>query len=190
MSESDGVLEVLPYEVPSLAPVSRDEYLSDVPLRDEVLASVGMILYLAASPDEYDGLSDRDFQSLKDHGPGVFSLYEKLGKLGVAENFRLPDGFSEHFRDEVVPDLEIIRSDPAKREAFRREVRAILHDPAKVKSLYREGGITYSEILSKIAESGRTGRFYQTGAKLSRRQRTNSRRVPALITRSAEEGMQ
>lgn len=136
------------------------DYLDKVPLRDQTLVGVGGVLYLAASPDEYDGLSEAEFQQLKKNGPAVFQVYEQLGKVGLPENFRLPEGFANHFANEVLNDVEIIRQDPAKREEFRREIRAVFNNPSHVKKLYRQGGTTWSDIASQVAGTNRSGKFY------------------------------
>jgi len=136
------------------------DYLDKVPLRDQTLVGVGGVLYLAASPDEFDGLSEKEFDALKTYGPAVFGVYEQLGKVGLPQNFQLPEGFANHFSKEVLSDVEIIRQDPAKREEFRREVRAVLANPSNVKNLYRGGGTTWSDIASQVAGTNRSGKFY------------------------------
>lgn len=136
------------------------DFLDKVPLRDQTLAGVGGVLYLAASPDIYDGLSEAEFQKLKTDGPAVFQVYEQLGKVGLPESFRLPEGFAEHFTKEVLADMEIIRADPAKRAEFRREVREVLMSRSHTKNLYRGSGTTWSDIASQVAGTNRSGKFY------------------------------
>lgn len=139
--------------------VATRDFLHDAPHRDEVLVSVGLTLYVAASPDILDGLSDQEFNTLVASGD-FMRVYEILGRLGVQEDYRLPDGFSDHFKNEVVPDIKVIRSDPILADVFRTELRAILNDYNAVKMLYRAGGNTYSEIASRISKSNRVGTFY------------------------------
>jgi len=126
-------------------------HLEGLPLRDEVLAAVGASLYLAASPDSFDGLSDAEFRLFQGSVSDFFSVLEKGGRVGVPENMRLPEGFANHFKNEVVPGLEIIRNDPAMRDAFRAEIKEILSHRNQVRELYRDGGKTYSDIIQRIS---------------------------------------
>lgn len=142
----------------------QTDFLEDVPLRDNIMASVGGILVLVASPDIADGMSDKEWERLKAIGPEAFSIYEKLDRVGLPENFQLPKGFSDHFTNEVLKDLEIIRNDPEKRKEFRDEIKAILMDRGRVAQLYRSGGQTYSDIATRIAGTARTGKFYKEAA--------------------------
>lgn len=138
------------------------DYLDEVPLRDDVFAGVGATLYLAASPDEMDGLSDAEFLALREHAPQAFGIMELLGRVGAPENMRLPAGFSDHFAKEVLPDLTIIRSDPEKRAEFREALREVLNDKSRIGKLYRKDGDTYSDIATRIAGTNRVGKFYRT----------------------------
>jgi len=127
--------------------------MNDLPeeLRDAGLAGVGAVLYLAASPDIVDGLSDAEFQIMKTLGPAYFEIGEKLNRVGSDSGFALPPGFAEHFRADVIPDLEKVRSSPAAREEFRSSLRDILGHKQELAQLYRDGGRTYSEELHKAA---------------------------------------
>jgi len=136
---------------------------------------VGGVLYLAASPDEFDGLSEKEFEALRTYGPAVFGVYEQLGKVGLPQNFQLPEGFADHFSKEVLSDVEIIRQDPAKREEFRREVRAVLANPSNVKNLYRSGGTTWSDIASQVAGTNRSGKFYSEDRRKPSERNSNTR---------------
>lgn len=159
------------------------DYLSDVPLRDEILTSVGAALYLAASPDLYDGLSETEFAAMRDAGPAVFSIYEKLGRVGLPESYRLPDGFADHFSKEVLSDVAIIRGDAAKQLLFRTELRAILTDPNQVKKLYTKEGTTFSDVASRIAGSNRVGKFYNpahSGSQAGGSKRANDLNRPPI----------
>jgi len=141
--------------------ITHSQALSDIPLRDESLASIGALLYTAASPDWFDGFSDLEFKALEENGPGLFQLLERTAvQVGAPSNLSLPEGFSEHFKNQVIPDLRIIRDDLVKREEFRRELKAILSSRNQVSGLYREGGNTYSKVLTRVAGTNRTGRFY------------------------------
>jgi hypothetical protein len=137
------------------------EFLDKVPLRDEAMVSIGGAMYLAASPDEFDGLSESEWNVFTQNGPEAFRVLELLGRLGVPENMRLPEGFADHFRDEVLPDLYIIRQSPELREQFRKEMRNVLGNRQAVKNLYRGGGTTFSQIASDVAGTARTGKFYR-----------------------------
>lgn len=128
-------------------------------VRDRALAVVGKILYIAASPDKLDGLSDAEFEALRQAGPDVFSILEK-GRLSINDELGLPKGFSAHFKDEVLEDLRIIREDPQKRELFRAAIDEVLRDGAILNDLYTPRGTTYSDIASVIAGTFRTGEFY------------------------------
>lgn len=152
--------EVTEVEGSSTLASEQKEFLKDVPLRDQTMVSVGGILYVAASPDVYDGLSEKEFEILSKEGGDVFALYELLGRVGLPDNFKLPEGFGKHFANDVIPDLRVIRSDPAKRDEFRREISSLLHNRSEVGRLYTDGGKTYSEILSRVAGSNREGAFY------------------------------
>jgi hypothetical protein len=122
------------------------------PIRDIALAGVGGVLYIAASPDIADGLSDAEFQVLKSVGPAYFEIGEKFGRVGGSTSgFTLPPGFAKHFKEDVLPDLEKVRSDPGARAEFRSSLRDILGSPDQLSRLYREGGRTYSEELHKAA---------------------------------------
>lgn len=129
-------------------------------LRDAALASVGAVLYVAASPDIADGLSNEEFKVLKEQGPAFFQLMELLDRGGVIpEGYRLPEGFSSHFEHDVIPDLEAVRKNPEARSLFRGEVAKILGSETKRHDLYREGGQTYSEELqqARIKSSRQSG---------------------------------
>jgi len=150
---SVGTIEVQPMEV---------SFLEDVPLRDETLAGVGSMLYLAASPDMFDGLSDAEFTAFENEGVVMFEVLEKLERVGAPENLRLPSGFAEHFKNEVLQDLKIIREDPKKRDEFRKEIKSVLMNKSVVRGLYMPGGTTYSDIATQVAGTNRTGKFYNT----------------------------
>lgn len=139
--------------------------------REAALTEVGALLYLAASPDLVDGLSDVEFQILKEHGPELFQLYELLGRGNIIpEGYRLPSGFAKHFEKDVIPDLEAVRSNPAARDEFRSSLRGILSDPRGVESLYRPGGKTYSGELA-------TARKDNVNSGFARATRTKERKV-------------
>jgi len=145
---------------------SMTDYLDKVPLRDNIFAGVGSALYLAASPDEFDGLSDAEYELFRTRGVDAFNVFEKLGRVGAPESLRLPEGFTQHFKDEVLADLEIIRKDPAKREEYRAAIRGILDNPSQLNQLYRGGGLTYSGLTSRIAGTHRSGKFYEEERRL------------------------
>lgn len=141
-------------------PTSEEvEFLDGVEGRDDILTAVGLALILAASPDEYDGISDLEFHMLEKLGGG-FGVYELLGRLGVPDSFRLPEGFANHFSNEVIPDLRIIRGDPEMIKVFREELKYVLSNPEVRASLYRRGGTTYSDIATHVARTFREGKFY------------------------------
>jgi len=126
-------------------------------VRDQ-LWNVGEIIIFAISPDRADGLSDAEMEMLKRAGPNFFSLIE--GRT-------LPEGFSEHFRDDVIPDLERIRHDAVAREYVRNEIRRIMQTPSEMAKLYRPGGITYSDILHNGARHVNEGMFRIPGKRPS-----------------------
>jgi len=132
--------------------------------RNAALAAVGSALYLAASPDMVDGLSDAEFKVLKNLGVPYFDIMEKVAIRGpgIPEGYGLPTGFAKHYGEEVIPDLEKVRASPHAREAFRREVRAILGDQSKLDKLYRPGGTTFSEELRKALKSEQSSGFART----------------------------
>jgi hypothetical protein len=175
--ELGGVLTTLPANVPPAEKSQAPVGLSDLDLRDEALIGVGASLYLAASRQEFDGLSDAEFDIFRNQGVEGFRVLELIGKLGVPENMRLPTGFTEHFKNEVLPDLQIIREDPEKAARFREELSKVLHDRGSIKSLYREGGITYSQILTDVAGTKREGRFYGEGSRTSFKSRKEESRA-------------
>lgn len=118
------------------------------------LTVVGDIIYLAISPDIADGLSDAEFESLKELGPAFFELYMLTDRLGaMPEGAKLPPGFAEHFKNDVLPNIEKVRNDPSAREQVRSEIRDTLKSPAKLDRLYREGGDTYSDMLARAVSS-------------------------------------
>jgi hypothetical protein len=135
------------------------EFLDGVEGREDILTSVGLALILAASPDKFDGISDAEFHLLEKLGTG-FGIYELLGRLGVPDSFRLPEGFAKHFSNEVIPDLSIIRQDKEMIEAFRKELKYVLSHPEVRANLYRKGGVTYSDIATHVAKTFRKGKFY------------------------------
>jgi hypothetical protein len=120
-------------------------------VREAGLRTVGAILYLAASPDEADGLSDIEFLELKSRGPEFFKTYQLVQRV-LPEGVQLPPGFAEHFTRDVLPDLERVRNDPGARNQFRSEVRDALSSPGKLDKLYTPGGDTFSDMLHRAAE--------------------------------------
>jgi len=135
--------------------MADEEFATDVnpAVRDAALASVGEMLYQAASPDVLDGLSNAEFAILNRAGPDFFRLWEYGERAGVPG---LPAGFAEHYKRDVLPDLRIIRNDPELRQEYRRELRQLLEDPNRVANLYRKGGDTYSDMLAQVAHGPRT----------------------------------
>lgn len=129
--------------------------------RNAALAAVGSALYLAASPDMVDGLSDSEFKVMKDVGVPYFDIMEKVSLRGpgVPAGYGLPKGFAQHYRDDVIPALEKVRANPHAREYFRKEVRAILGSQSRLNNLYRPGGQTFSEELIKAANMGTQSGF-------------------------------
>lgn len=129
--------------------------------RNAALAAVGSALYLAASPDMVDGLSDAEFNVMKEAGVPYFEIMEKVAQRGpgVPEGYGLPKGFAQHYRDDVIPALEKVRANPQSREYFRKEVRGILGSQQRLQNLYRRGGQTYSEELEKAAKHGEQSGF-------------------------------
>lgn len=141
----------------------------DVEIPDEVrerLDLVGESIIWAISPDLVDGFSDVEVRVFKEYGPSFFR---------VLEGRQLPPGFSRHFKDDVLPDIEKVRRDAVARDAVRREIRAILDDPARMDQLYRPGGPTFSDILHKGANHVDTGMF-RTPAHRAERAGRNRRR--------------
>lgn len=86
------------------------------------------------------------------HAPEFFESW-------IGRHVGLPKGFDAHYRDDVIPDMRIIRDNPMARDGARQELRDLLADQSRVKNLYREGGETYSEILDKWANRVEDGHF-------------------------------
>lgn len=126
-------------------------------VRDEAMATIGAALYMAVSPDAFDGASDAEFELMEKYGLGFFSVLERFSGPG---GLKLPEGFAKHFVNEVVPDLRIIRSDPEKRTAFRAAIDEVLRTPSMLNNLYTHRGTTYSDIASVVAGTMREGTFY------------------------------
>lgn len=120
-------------------------------VREAGLRTVASILYLAASPDEADGLSDLEYSQLKEKGPAFFETYGLVQRVLPSE-VQLPEGFAQHFVRDVLPDLERVRSDASSRNQFRSEVRDTLNSPSKMDRLYTPGGDSFSAMLERAAE--------------------------------------
>lgn len=125
-------------------------------IRDNGLASVGESIYVGVSPDLYDGLSDDEWKVMKDAAPKFFDSW-------VGRHVGLPEGFETHYRNDVLPDMEVIRQHPELRDGFRRELGALLSDERRIRALYTPGGETYSDLLRKWADKARNQEPIQTG---------------------------
>lgn len=122
-------------------------------VREAGLRTVAAILFLAASKQAADGLSDLEFLQLKEAGPRFFELYGLTQRV-LPQEIQLPPGFAEHFSRDVLPDLERVRDDPSAQRQFRSEIRDVLSSNAKLDKLYTPGGDTFSDMLHRAATQG------------------------------------
>jgi hypothetical protein len=120
-------------------------------IRRAGLQAVAGVIYLAVSP-EADGLSDLELQELKQHGPAWIQLTELLGRV-LPEGVRLPNGFTEHFTRDVLPAIDVVRSNVGARNQVRSEIRDCVGSRQCVDSLYTPGGRTFTDILERAAAS-------------------------------------
>jgi hypothetical protein len=116
----------------------------------DLLPGVGGSIILGISPDRADGLSDAEMAALERFGPGFFS---------ILEGRQLPEGFAQHFKDDVLKDMKLIRNDPHVRDIVRKELFRYLNDPKLRDTLYTRGGPTFSEILESNARHAHEGMF-------------------------------
>jgi hypothetical protein len=119
-------------------------------IRRAGLAAVAGVIYLAVSPDEADGLSDLELQGLKQHGPAWVQLTELLGRV-LPEGVRLPNGFTEHFTRDVLPAIDVVRSNAGARNQVRSEIRDCIGSRSCIDSLYTPGGRTFTDILERAS---------------------------------------
>lgn len=123
-----------------------------MPLRSLVLYIMGVVLSIALSPDAADGLSDEDFSLLNSVVP---TLLPFLKYSGIASLLGLPDDFILHYDDQVLPEIQTIRNNPAMRAKARFALHAIITNPQKLADLYTYRNGTYSDILAEVTGSKR-----------------------------------
>jgi hypothetical protein len=114
-------------------------------VRDRGLEAIGGAIITGLSPDLYDGLSEAEFRAMEKHAPEFFESW-------IGRHVGLPKGFDAHYRDDVLPDMRMIRGNALARDGARQELRDLLAEPERVKNLYKPGGETFSAILDKWAD--------------------------------------
>jgi hypothetical protein len=123
-------------------------------LRSMTLYIIGFILQVAVSPDAVDGLSDDDYDLLVSSAPILLNALKYSGLAGI---LALPPDFMQHYYDQVLPEIGIIRANPAARNLARKMLGEVMNNPTLLNDIYTYRGKppfdTFSDILMVASET-------------------------------------